>query len=274
MAQAAHDQNNPVAAIDGYWHLTSEREGFESMQGYEAHFTLNPQYPLASNYLAFDQRMGAAPYVLNMLRGVNAEGNFAMAVAARPADRQSDSFDLMANGAAVGNSAYTPWVTSQFRLPELETTLNIASRSTYDGIPFDHTTVGGLGLLDDEIVQIVAVDLQAGQITIKRGCLDTIPAVHIAGTRMWLLNRSALDTSVRANGVTVDYRARPGVYGDPVDVATLPSHPVTLAVRAKLPYPPGRLVVNGRPWFEEARAENGKSVAFSWARRNLSLIHI
>jgi hypothetical protein len=64
------------------------------------------------------------------------------------------------------------------------------------------------------------------------------------------------------------YRLRPVSYSTPYALNTLMSYALQMTGRAKLPYAPGRIVVNGRPWFEEAQAISGTAVAFSWARRN------
>lgn len=266
-AQALHDQGNPTADVATRFTFTGTRDGFDSWQGYAASFTVAPGVVDAPNFLAFDQRVIESPYLLNLVSPASAEGNHAIGVAARPSDRQADDYALMADGAEVVTTAFTPWVTLDFRLPELETIVNVRSSSLYDGVALTGLADGTLALIDDEIVMVETPGVN--QIVVRRGCLDTVPAVHLAGARMWLLGLTrALDAADRATDTTVAYKARPGLYGAPVDLADLPTESVTFAGRALRPYPPGQVVVAGRPWFEEAQVISGTSLSISWARRN------
>jgi hypothetical protein len=267
-AQATHDQRNPTEVLTPYYTLTSVRDGIESFQEYRGDFSLVPTFTLDSNYLAFEHRMFESFYVANAIKGLTFDANYSIGVAARPADRMSDSFDLIANGAYAQTSNYTPWLTLDVKLVELETIMNLRSSSLYDGVALPPTLVGKLALIDDEIVKVVRI-IGDKQIEVLRGCCDTIPAQHIAGSRAWFFDGAhAFDGLARNVGTSVDYKTRPGVYGPAIPLNDLPTDTVTFTGRASLPYAPGRIVVNGRPWFEEVQATLGTAVAFSWARRN------
>lgn len=221
---------------------------------------------MISNYQAFSGVAIEAPYVMNLRAGVPENSNRAIGWAARPSDRMSDVFKLVA-GDIDGDATdgYTPWVMSDFRLPELETTLNIRTSSLFDGLVVTSALVGMLAQIDDEIVEVL--DITVSQIKLRRGCCDTIPQVHVAGSRLWFFEpRHARDPV--EHGGTVVYKLRPVVYGPAVDADTLPSMPVTFNRRAERPYAPGRMMVNMRPWFEEAQAVSGEPTVFAWARRN------
>lgn len=265
-SQMMHDFSYPTEPIGGYITLCSHREGLDSLASYRTDFTLDNVGTVTSNFLQFDQRAMESPYMTNLLRAAPAEGNFAVAVAARPADRQADVYQLVVDAAVVASDTFTAWVSTDFRLPELETTLNIRTTSRYDGVPVD-AAVGQLALIDDELVEIKAMDTKT--VTIGRGCADTVPAVHLPGAKLWLIDqRSTFDPTGRALSDVVNYKLRPVGYGPAVDDATLPSNPVTVAQRSLRPYAPGQVVVNGRPWFEEATSISGTACQFSWARRN------
>lgn len=267
--QALFDQGYPAAPVTSYFSFTSEREGFEAWQGYLCDFTVTPTPTIPSNYLAFDQRVIETPYVLNMRDGVpNVDGNYTTGMAARPADRMADTYDLLADDTIVDSGdKFTPWIISDFRLPELETTINVRTSSLYDGVSIKTVTAGQLALIDNELVEVVSVS--PTQIVIARGCGDTIPAVHLAGARVWFLDVArSIDKTPRAEGASVAMKMRPFVYGPPVDAGMLPVQQAAFTGRALRPYPPGRMVVNGRPWFETAVSISGGSVLFSWARRD------
>lgn len=251
--------------------FTTSRDGLDAWQDYETSFTLAPAAVGAVQFLPFAQRVIESPYVVNAKRGVTADSNHALAVAARPADRMADYWQLFGDEALAQDAAvkpFTPWITSDFRLPELEVTINIRTSSFFDGVALNTVRAGDMALVDDEIVQVMAIG-PGYTITVRRGCADTVPAVHTAGARVWLFGASSVfDPVVRADGDSVEYKARPISYGTPHDLASLPVNVVTYSRRAELPYPPGRVVVNGRPWFEQAQAVSGTAVSFSWARRD------
>jgi hypothetical protein len=269
-SQATHDQGNPNEVVNPTFTLTASRDGLDAWQQYEGTFALTPAYPLDSNYLAFASQVFESPYAMNALRGVDANGNYAFAVAARPADRMSDTFAMRADDNTPAPSAkYTPWVTLDFRLPELETIINVRSSSLYDGVPLASNLAGKAVIIDAEIMRVVRV-ISDKQIEVVRGCADTVPTAHAAGSMAWLFDPAAVpfDTYNHAATDTVTYFMQPGVYGAAIPVANLPAQSFTHVMRALRPYAPGQIVVNGRPWFEEAQANIGTSVLFSWARRN------
>lgn len=255
----------------GLLQFTSSRDGLDAWQEYDTQFALSPANVGAVPFLPFAQRVIESPYVVNAKLGVGGNSNHALAMAARPADRMADYWQLFGDDALAQDAAvkpFTPWITSDFRLPELEVTITIRTSSFFDGVPLNTVRTGDMALIDDEIVQVVAIG-PGYTITVRRGCADTVPAVHTAGARVWLFGTSSVFDSIgRADGESVDYKARPISYGVPHDLATLPVNPVTYSRRAALPYAPGRVVVSGRPWFEQAQAVSGAAVVFSWARRD------
>jgi hypothetical protein len=268
-AQAVHDQGNPNEVVNPTFEITAARDGLEAWQTYSGTFSVTPAYPLDSNYLAFAAQAFESPYVINAVRGVTASGNYAFGVAARPADRMSDSFSLYANGASPQAGQYVAWVTLDFRLPELETIINVRSSSLYDGVPLPSSLVGKACMIEGEIARVVRI-ISDRQIEIARGCADTVPVPHIAGTLAWFFDplTVSFDPTARTSSETVVYKFQPTVYGPAIPLADLPENPVTHVDRALRPYAPGQIVVNGRPWFEEAQAVSGSAMVFSWARRN------
>ena len=266
-SQATFDQGYPSEVLTPYFTLAAVRDGLESYQAYLGDFSLTPSAEIDSNYMPFESKVFETPYTLNAIYGLTPSGNFTLGLAARPSDRMSDLFDLISNGAlAVGGVAYVPWITLDFKLPELETVVNVRSSSLFDGVSLDGI-VGMLALIDDELVLVKRV-ISGKQIEITRGCCDTVPASHVAGSRVWIFHGGAVDTLSRNGGDVVQYKFRPHVYGPQVPLADLPVYEQNVTARSSRPYPPGQLVVNGRPWFEEVQVISDGAVVFSWARRN------
>lgn len=268
--QIVHDFGYPAGVQDGYVTFTAQRDGLDSWQYYTIPFSVDPAGTLTSQYMQFDSAMLEVPYRQNLLNGLPPEGNFVAGIAARPSDRMSDKVDFItqANGDVHNVTDYCPWVTSDYRLPELETTLNIRSSSFYDGVALPQAYAGKLGLIDNEFVLVEAI--LESTVIIRRGCLDTIPAVHLPGARMWLVEVAGgtIDATPRQNDTSVEAQFRPVVYGPEVPLDQIPKTYQYIFNRSTRPYPPGQVVINGRPWFEEATPVNGAPIAISWARRN------
>ena len=118
----------------------------------------------------------------------------------------------------------------------------------------ERLTVGDYAYLVDgsgEIREAVAVldfDTTAATVDLARGVLDTTPQAHASGT--WLIGVGewlASEGAERAPGESVFVGAIPRTstdQGDPV-LATN-GQPMVLAGRQALPYPPGRIRLNGQ----------------------------
>ncbi|MFN3702077.1 phage tail protein [Thermomonas sp.] len=117
-----------------------------------------------------------------------------------------------------------------------------------------------------EAVAVLAFDAANATIDLARGVLDTTPQAHASGTRLigvgeWLASEGA----ERAPGESVFVGAIPRTstdQGDPVLAAN--GQPMVLAGRQALPYPPGRIRLNGQT--EPAVVAGDLNVA--WAHRD------
>lgn len=127
-------------------------------------------------------------------------------------------------------------------------------------------------LVDEEILAWTEVeDLGGGQVRLRglvRGALDTLPADHAAGARVWFLSDGAefsqetpfeadLDGSVRL----VPFNAR-GV----APVMSVPPVSFQIRGRAFASYPPGQVRVNGEYWPDGAVYEN--QALLTWRHRH------
>lgn len=127
--------------------------------------------------------------------------------------------------------------------------------------------LGVVGRIDDEEVQIVMVDRVNNIVQVKRGCLDTIPAKHLKGARLWFYETDAAIVEREfVAGETLLAKFMPYT-----DAATLleslaPTDMITTVGRFGSPYVPGAVTVNGVSIFDEYELETGATLA--WARRN------
>lgn len=130
--------------------------------------------------------------------------------------------------------------------------------------------VGTAAMLNDEVVFVVAVN--GSNVTVERGCADTIPQEHSAGSEIWFI-----DTTVGNNSRTYSAGSQIGVKllpytqsGVAVPITHADPIAVTFNWRHARPYPPGRFRCNDEPWFtrtfvmEEAQNE----LTFTWRHRD------
>src|SRR5699024_5717240 len=106
----------------------------------------------------------------------------------------------------------------------------------------DRVPVGAPVLMGDEILRVDEKQLDPPQVTLARGCADTVPAAHVAGARMWFLGEDvAGDVTEYTQGETVaaKFLTNTGSHQLPLDTAA--TYPVEMAARLARPYPPGRL---------------------------------
>lgn len=140
--------------------------------------------------------------------------------------------------------------------------------------------VGDMLFLGLELVVITSVDPAHGVVGIQRGCYDTIPAIHGAGTLAWRWQTIC--------NWADDGKAH--YFEDKVYLAFMPDLPgmtvpqsdtrilVIASARQTRPYPPAQVVVSGqrsmkdgtqgpRPWFDSAVISDG-GITLSWVGRN------
>jgi hypothetical protein len=104
--------------------------------------------------------------------------------------------------------------------------------------------IGTLASLDGELVRIDGITATA--ITVGRGCLDTVPRTHVAGTPVIFFDEVARITeSAWAAGETLAARLLPETGHGTLAFALAPEDSVTLDRRAVRPLPPGRVQGNG-----------------------------
>lgn len=160
----------------------------------------------------------------------------------------------------VGTGEFTPSAIIVDAMPKAVTNITV---NLIQGSMLEELTVGTYAYVDDEVVGVVAIG--AGSVTLSRGVLDTVPAVHVAGTRIYFADDgSGYDSTQRTSGEVVHYKqvTRNGRGELPLSQATQLT--VTLKGRADRPYPPGNVRINNA--YYPAFVEGG--VPLTWAHRD------
>lgn len=94
--------------------------------------------------------------------------------------RESASYDFEGHG----SHPFTPTATLAANLSKgtSQATIELANVSRLSSMADELDT---FAIINDEMVKVVAIDVAASEITIERAVLDTVPAAHSLGDRIW-----------------------------------------------------------------------------------------
>lgn len=164
--------------------------------------------------------------------------------------------------ALYGAFAWTPTATILDAIGCYDTTIVLRNQNHLAS-----ATIGGIAWLDDELVEVQAADTTTGSITIGRGCVDSVPAPHAAGARIWFgENTWSGDQREYTTGELIDVQVLTRTNSQALKVGEADEDTLTIGGRQGRPYPPADLKINGTP-FGLQRAEVGDLV-FTWSHRD------
>jgi hypothetical protein len=135
-----------------------------------------------------------------------------------------------------------------------------------DGVDLDEVEARSFAQIDDEIVFVEAVtDTLA---TLRRGCLDTVPAQHADGAAMLVWDNYAASDDVEyvtSDEVSAKILTASGM--GRLSIVDAPEDTVTMSERAIRPYRPANLAVDGDAAPDPATIFTAPLV-ITWAHRN------
>lgn len=208
------------------------------------------------------------PYVMlvpqltsDQLGSLAVDAGYLGVVAANPGTAGSYTLMTSPDGATYIDAATGNWC-ARGTIVESDDLANAPKTSFTFGAAIGATdvSVGAIGLWDSEIVRVDAIDLDAGTITLGRGCADTIPTAHAAGGTLWFVAHGTVsDQQQYIDGETEYARVVP--MGASAGATTMT---VTFDSRQSRPYPPANMMVagNARPTSVSG------SFAVTWAHRD------
>lgn len=107
--------------------------------------------------------------------------------------------------------------------------------------------LGTAALWGSEIVRVDALDPVTGEVTLGRGCADTVAAKHAAGERIYFFDTwSASDRVEYVAAETVEVKLLPRTGTQELAPDDAPTLDVTLDQRAARPYPPAKMRAGGQ----------------------------
>lgn len=168
-----------------------------------------------------------------------------------------------------GQGVITPRGLLQVAIDEATDLLTITGFQEVQGAA-DDLQVGMGVMIGDEILRLNTNVLP--NLTVSRGCGDTIPAPHAANSEVWFFSLNASsDNREYAATTEIAVKVLPvSAMDGPVPISAAPPHDLTFNWRFSRPYPPGLMLCNGLPWyigifeFEEEDTE----FAFTWKHRD------
>lgn len=188
---------------------------------------------------------------------------FVVTAATRPAGALNYEVATSAAGLPFESKATADWCPSALIVEgggRTATVFTLASMSDLDLV-----SVGSWALWEDEICRVDALDGALGTATLARGCADTVPAVHPAGTRIYFCGDwVGSDPQEYVDGETVAAKLLTRLGAAVLPLESAMQLDVALAGRAARPYPPARLRIGGE---SEPTAVSG-SFAVTWAHRD------
>ena len=122
-------------------------------------------------------------------------------------------------------------------------------------------------VIDDEVLRIESIDQNTGKLRVGRGCLDTIPANHSVGAKIWIVEPvQNVDTTTRVLGETVYYRPLCKTTRSTRSIAAQGSFHTTLVGRSNRPYPPANVTIDGVAY--KPSILSNEPITLFWATRN------
>lgn len=124
---------------------------------------------------------------------------------------------------------------------------SVLTISNFKGVSESDLEVGMAVLIDNEIMRLQSITLP--NLSVLRGCGDTVPVPHAAESSVWFFSNAALGEDREYSATeTVSVKVLPFTSASgPMPIEYAPPLPVTFNWRFIRPYPPGRVRVNDLP---------------------------
>ena len=214
------------------------------------------------------QRMVEAPYtelaaVLGAadLQALDATTGYLLVMGARPEGSASYQLQVSASGGGYDEAGIFEWCPVAITADEVDALATNVTLTSAELL--DRVSLGTAALWGDEIVRVDAKDTEALVLTLGRGCADTVPVSHAAGTRIWFYDEwSGSDGQAYIEGEQVSAKLLTRTGSATLAVSSAPASTLVMAGRALRPYPPGRVKVG------ESAGPLVGSFTVTWAHRD------
>lgn len=211
--------------------------------------------PSAIPLPAPNQRLFESPYVELAavvppaeLAALQPDVGFVLVAAQRPSSGVNYSLYTAAEGEEFENQGSADWcptaVIDAGSLSGLETEFLMSEMAGLSNV-----VVGSAALWGEEICRVDAIDTGTGELTLGRGCADTVPAPHAPSSRIFFYDTwASSDRREYVQGETVRAKALTRTSSAVLALADAPLMQTEIQARAARPYPPARVRINDEAW--------------------------
>lgn len=222
------------------------------------------------------QRLIEAPYI-EVVANLSAadlavfpdDSGVIMAMAAQPSSGLDFTLYTAPAGTDLAETGVGDWCPSALIVEAagyMDTAFTISGASGLELIE-----VGSWALWDDEIVRVDAIDEDALTVTLGRGCADTVPWQHAAGSRIWFCGDwGATDGAQYVDGDIINAKllTRTSIDELALDMAAMQT--IEMDQRWNRPYPPAGLLINGQayPTALSVTLDDPAAISVDWAWRD------
>ncbi|WP_275629799.1 phage tail protein [Pseudomonas sp. 273] len=230
----------------------------------------NGQAPDVTPVASPHQRLIEAPYVELVaamssadLAALAEDAGLLLALATRPT--AGNNYHLYAGGdgeelADAGLGDWCPSAVIAEAADYLDTAFTLAAATDLGRVE-----VGSWALWGDEIVRVDAIDPVVATLTLGRGCADTLPAKHLANSRIYFCGDwGSTDGREYVEGETVSAKLLTRTSSAEQDLASATAITVEMAQRQYRPYPPARVRINGEAYPDAAYGD----IVLQWVWRD------
>lgn len=142
----------------------------------------------------------------------------------------------------------------------MDSTFEIQNVAEFDLLEANHRIQ-----MNDEIMAFVSFNTSTNMLTVKRGCFDTVPQKHEAGSKVFGWdNYSGIDDLEYLSGEILSLKALTLTGSDVLELSEATTHSLTLSSRAFRPYPAANVKINGEYYPTEIETD----LVLTWVDRN------
>jgi hypothetical protein len=197
----------------------------------------------------------------SLLNDIDPTEGLVAALGARPGADSIDYHAMRWTGSAwedAGRGTFAPTAVLAAAIPQGAADISVGLGSPIDT---DRVAVGDFAIVDDEWLMVTAIS--GSTMTFSRGVLDTVPAAHSSGARVYFVEPHYVNHEY-VTGETGQLRLLPKTGKGELAVSLASTISSTIQQRFIRPYPPGNIKLNGTAYPTAVAGD----ITLTWANRN------
>jgi hypothetical protein len=197
----------------------------------------------------------------SLLNDIDQTEGIVAVLGARPSADAIDYHAMRWDGSGwedADRGAFAPTAVLATYMPQGAADISIGLSSPID---LDKVDVGDFAIVDEEWLMVTAIS--GSTMTFARGVLDTVPAAHYAGARVYFVEPHYIEHEYVA-GETAQIRLLPKTGMGELDISSASTLSRSIQQRFIRPYPPGNIKINGTAYPAAVSGD----ITITWANRN------